>query len=191
MLMTATGVFRPAPRGHFVARHLRVAQAMACGLVVFGALALADLPARAQQPKPPTPSALAVAKELIEVKGATHMFDPVIPGVIETAKNTYLKTSPQLSKDLNEVAAQLRTEYASKRADLATQVATIYAEHFTEPELKQALAFYKTPLGKKLIVEEAQVLEQSMSTVQTWADKFADEMLARFRVEMRKRGHAI
>jgi hypothetical protein len=189
--MTATGVFRPAPWARFVSRHLRVAHAIACGLVVLGALTLADLPARAQQPKPPTPAALAVARELIEVKGATHMFDPVIPGVIETAKNTYLKTNPQLAKDLNAVAAQLRTEFASKRADLATEVATTYAEHFTEPELRQALAFYKTPLGKKLIAEEARVLEQSMSRVQTWADKFADEMLVRFRVEMRKRGHDI
>jgi hypothetical protein len=180
--MTATAI----RKSNLAARALRP---IACGLAVLCALMLAGLPAQAQQK--PSPAAIAIAKELIAVKGATNMFDPVIPGVIETAKNTFLKTNPQLSKDLNAIAAQLRTEYAGKREDLANEVAVIYAQHFTEQELKQALAFYKTPLGQKLITQEVDVLQESMTAVQSWADEFADQMLQRFRVEMRKRGHNI
>ncbi|MBX6427169.1 MAG: DUF2059 domain-containing protein [Variibacter sp.] len=142
--------------------------------------------ASAQQP---TPAALAAAKELIELKGAAHMFDPVVPGVIETAKNTFLRTNPDLAKDLNEVAAQLRQEYANKRGEISDLMAQTYAQHFTEDEIKQALAFYRTPLGKKLIQEEPRILEQSMAQVQNWGDQFSEHIIGRIRAEMRKRGH--
>ena len=59
-----------------------------------------------------------------------------------------------LSKDLNEVAAKLRTELAPRGSELLDQMAKLYAAAFTEQELKDALAFYKSPLGKKVITEE-------------------------------------
>ena len=162
----------------------------ATAVVVLGA-ALALLlhagPARAQQE--PSPAAVAAAKELIELKGAMAMFEPLVPGVIETAKNTFLRTSPGLSKDLNEVAAALRTEFAGKRAEIADEIARSYAAQFTDKELREVIAFYKTPAGKKMIDAEPRVLEQSMTRVQSWADRFADDMMTRFRADMRKKGH--
>ncbi len=158
------------------------AAALTCALILSGA------PANAQSP---SPGAIAVAKELIAAKGATQMFDPVVPGVIETAKNMFLRTNPSLSKDLNEVAAALHTEYANKRAEVETILARTYAEKMTENELRDALAFYKSPLGQKLIIVEPQVLEQGMSSVQTWADGFSEEVLGKIRAEMKKRGHTL
>jgi uncharacterized protein len=143
-------------------------------------------PAPAQEP---SPGAVTAAKELIEMKGAMNMFEAVVPGVVETAKNTYLRTSPGLSKDLNDVAAALKREFAGKRADIANEIARSYAADFTEKELRDVIAFYKTPVGKKLIDVEPRVLEQSMTRVQSWAERFSEDMMTRFRVEMRKKGH--
>jgi uncharacterized protein len=137
----------------------------------------------------PSLAAVAVAKELIELKGAANMFDPLVPGVIDTAKNTFLLTSPSLAKDLNEVAAQLRNENAAKRSEAANVMARLYAQQFTEKEMKDVLAFFKTPLGKKVIDVEPRVMEQSMTRIQAWADQFSDEMMSRFRAEMKKKGH--
>ena len=47
------------------------------------------------------------------------------------------------------------------------ELTRIYAAHFTEQELKDALAFFKTPLGKKLISEEPKALEASMKAEPT------------------------
>ena len=43
------------------------------------------------------------------------------------------------------------TELLPRRAEIHTEIARGYASQFTEQELKDVLAFYKTPLGKKLI----------------------------------------
>jgi hypothetical protein len=139
----------------------------------------------------PSAASIAMAKELLEIKGATTMFDPLVPGVIETTKNTFLTMNPGLSKDLNDVSAQLRNELGSKRVELQNEVAKVYASAFTEQEIREALAFYRSPLGKKISTEEPRVLDKIMSNAQDWADKLADDVLARFRVEMRKKGHTL
>ena len=139
----------------------------------------------------PTAGAVAAARELIVVKGGALMFEPVIPGVIETAKNSLVPTNPNLSRDLNEVAAQLRKEYEAKKAELVYEVAVIYANHFTEQELKELVVFYKSPLGQKMLREEPAALDQSMKRAQDWSADFSDAVLARIRSEMAKRGHPL
>ena len=144
-------------------------------------------PARAQPQ--PSANAIAIAKEIITIKGSADFFYRVGSDVIEQVKLTFLQINPMIGKDLNEVAARLRTEYAARSAQLLNEIAKLYASRFTEQELKDALAFYKTPLGRKLIAQEPQVMQESMEFGKNWADKFGDEVLPRFRAEMKKRGH--
>jgi hypothetical protein len=161
-------------------------------LVHFASIALsAFFFAGAVQAQQPSPAALASAKELLDIKGATNMFDPLLPGVIETVKNNYLQTNPSIFKDLNEVAAQLRTELAARRGEVINEVAILYAQRFSEQELKDVVAFYKTPSGKKFVSEEPVVIDQSLKSAQAWSQKFSEEVLTRFRAEMKKRGHQL
>jgi len=163
--------------------YLSVAAALTFGCLVLSGVALA------QGPAAPNAAAIAAAKELVALKGGATMFDPLVPGVIESAKNTLLPTNPQLQRPLNEVAAQLLKEYEPKRAEILNEVAKVYAQRFTEPELKEIVAFYKTPIGKKMITEEPIALDQSLRMAQNWATRFSDEVLERFRAEMKKKGY--
>ena len=65
----------------------------------------------------------------------------------------------------------------------------IYAGHFTEAELKAILAFYQSPLGQKMIVEEPKALDESMANAGEWGDNLSEEVIAKMRAEMKKRGH--
>lgn len=150
------------------------------------ALALASQAVHAQQP---TPAAMLAAKEIVTATGATALFNPLIAGVVEQAKNLFLQQNPALGKDLNEVAAKLRTDLAPRFEELTNEVAKLYATHFTEAELKDLLAFYRTPVGKKLITEQSKVAEGSLKFAQTWANTLSDQVIAKFRDEMKKRGH--
>ena len=171
------------------ALHLTLVRGAAAALTV---LAL-SLPAAAQQPAPqgPAPSAgsVALAKELIELKGAQSMFDPLIVGVVEQTKGMLLQTNPQLAKDMDEAAGKLRTELAPRRNELMTQVATLYAQQFTENELKEAVTFFKTPLGRKITTQEPVILDQSFAYMQQWANTLSEQVMTRFREEMKKKGH--
>jgi hypothetical protein len=154
-------------------------------LVVFGVAGSAGL-ACAQQP---APSAVVIAKELIVLKGSTQLWDAVVPGVIEQAKGVFLQTNPALGRELNDVAAQLRTEYAPRSTQLVEQIAQLYAKTFTEQELKEALVFYKSPLGRKIVSEEPKVLDEGFRRIQQWTNQFSEEVMGRMRAEMKKKGY--
>ena len=145
-------------------------------------------PAGAQQP---SPAAIATAGQILEVKNAMKLFEAGIPGVIEQAKVLFLRVNPALQKDLNDVAAMLRTEFVPRQTELTNEVSRLYAARFTEQELKDALAFYKSPLGAKLILEEPKIFDQSMVFGQEWANKLSEQVLSRMRAEMKKKGHDI
>jgi hypothetical protein len=163
----------------------KFARAMRVAAVAFGVAMSIGL-ASAQQPAPP---ALALAKELIVLKGSTQLWDAVVPGVIEQVKAVFMQTNPALGKELNDVAAQLRTEYAPRASQLVDQVAQLYARTFTEQELKDALAFYKSPLGRKIVNEEPKVLDDGFRRIQQWANKFSEEVMSKMRAEMKKKGY--
>jgi hypothetical protein len=161
-----------------------VARIAVAVLVAFGGAGLAGA-ARAQEP---SPAAVNTARELMTLKGV-GMFDALIPGVIETVKNNFIPTNPNLIRELNEVAGQLRQEYAAKRPELHTEIARAYARFFTEQELKDILAFYKTPLGAKMIAQEPLAVEETLKRAQNWANGFSEQVMAKFRAEMKKKGH--
>jgi hypothetical protein len=67
----------------------------------------------------------------------------------------------------------------------------VYATHFTEPELKAILAFYQSPAGKKMLAQQPTVVDASMKFAQDWANKLSDQVIAKMREELQKRGHAL
>ena len=154
-------------------------------LVVTAFVALVA-PAQAQQP---SANAIALAKEIITVKGSANMFDPILPNLVDKTRAMLLQTNPMLSKDLNEVAAKVRTELSSRTAELQTEMAKLYAASFTEQELKDALAFYKSAVGKKISATEPRILQQTFDMVNVWSDKVSEEVIGKMRAEMKKKGH--
>jgi hypothetical protein len=161
-------------------------------LAALVALALIGLarPAAAQTPaQPPSPAAILVAKQIVELKGARQLFTPLVRGVVEKVKDQFMQTNFMWAKDLNEVAANLEKGYAPRVDELVDMAARIYASHFTEAELKQLLAFYQTPVGRKAITEEPKALDESMASGGQWGDNLADEVVVKIRDEMKKRGH--
>ena len=137
----------------------------------------------------PSPNSIALAKELIVMKGGHKMFDAIVPGTIEQARNLFLPTNPNLSKPLAEVSTQLVTEFSGKTDELLNEVAKAYATRFSEQELKEIVAFYKTALGKKMLAEEPLALEDGFGRAKDWAGAFSQQVVTRMRAEMKKKGY--
>jgi len=157
------------------------AAVLGAALLVFGHAALA-------QPKP-SAEAIDMAKQIVTLKGGDTLFASLIPGVIEQGKAMFEQQNPALGKDLSTVAAKLRTDLAPRVNELNDQIARTYATHFTEGELKELLAFYKSPVGRKMTAEEPKAIQEGMMFAQEWSNKFSDEVLRKFREEMKKKGH--
>ena len=160
----------------------------------FGAAALAcfalTLNVHAQAPSRPTPAAIALAQQLLELKGGQVAFDPAINGVLIHHRGILLQINPNLTKDVDATVQLMQAESAARRQELHYEIAVGYASVFTEQDLKDMIAFYKTPLGKKLIDNEPKAGEASTKRAQEWIDKYAADAMAKMRAEMKKRGHS-
>ena len=143
--------------------------------------------ALAQQP---TAGAIAAAKELVLLKGGAQMFEPIVYNMIDQTRGALLQTNPQLAKDLGDVGQQLRAEFGPRTQEVVAEAAKGYASRFSEAELKDLVAFFKAPLGQKMLVQEPQVLDDAVKFVQQqWGPRTAEEVMNRFRAEMKKKGH--
>ncbi len=178
-------IARQSPRHTARQRRPRLLAAL-IGLLLIGLTG----PVAAQSPaQGPSPAAILLAKQIVEIKGARELFTPLVRGVVEKVKDQFMQTNFMWAKDLNEVAANLEEQYAPRVDELIDMSARIYASHFTESELKQLLAFYQSPVGRKAVVEEPKALDESVASGGQWGDNLADEVVVKMRDEMKKRGH--
>ena len=157
--------------------------------------------AQQQQPKAPaapapalkeaTPAAIAAAKEILAMKNANAMYANAVPNLVEQTKNTLMQSNLNYQKDLNEVALIVAKNLAGREKEIGEGMAKIYANEFTEQELKDLVTFYKSPLGLKLLATEPRAIQFSMAYMNQWAQVFAEVVNGQFRAEMKKRGKEI
>jgi uncharacterized protein len=142
-------------------------------------------------PQSPSPGAILIAKQIVQLKGVDRMMDPIARGIVEKTKNVVMQTNFMFQKDINEVTDQLHKEFDGRSAELVDLTARDYAARFSEPELKQILTFYQSPVGQKMIVQEPQIIDESLKQADGWADNLSVDVMAKMRSEMKKRGHDI
>jgi hypothetical protein len=162
----------------------------AAGLIL--GLALAGAPAGAQTPeKPASPAAVAAAREILAMKNASAVYVAAVPNIVQQTKEQLLQSNLNYQKDLNEVAVIVAQKLNGREKEIGEGMAQVYANQFTEQELKDLVAFYKSPLGQKLLATEPKAIQLSMGYMNRWAQQFGEIVNGEFRSEMRKRGKEI
>src|SRR5262245_50148982 len=149
-------------------------------------------PAQSAQPlKPASPAALAAAKEILTLKNAAAMYQAAVPNIVEQTKNALIQNNLNYQKDLGEVAVIVAKNLAGREKEIGEGMAQVYANEFSEQELKDLVTFYKSPLGQKLLAAEPRAIQFSMSYMNQWAIAFAGTVNEEFRTEMKKRNKPI
>jgi hypothetical protein len=170
------------------------AAGLAAGLALMSGLAVAQQAAQqppTQQLKPATPTCAAAAKEILTMKNAPQMYAQAVPNIVGQTKEQLTAANLTYQKDLNEVAVIVAQKLAGREKEIGDGMAQIYCNEFTEKELTDLVAFYKSPLGQKVLTAEPRAIQFSMSYMNGWAQNFAGIVNGEFRAEMRKRGKQI
>jgi uncharacterized protein len=160
-------------------------------LSLAAAFALAP-PASAQTPPPPPPPAhvikpekRALIKELLELtevaKMAAQMMDTTmaqmdtqLPQIISQSMLADPNLSPAEREQINQQVAASTARFSKRFRELLPQRVNfgqlmeelyypLYDKHFTEAELKDLVAFYKSPTGRKFIQATPQLMQEAMA----------------------------
>lgn len=105
----------------------------------------------------------AAADEASHRKAVLELFKlGDMEGMMEKNIDIMVKSQLQMNPGmpgLEPTYKQFMTKYMSWKS-LESDFVTIYMKAFSEAELKQMLAFYRTPVGKKALRETPQLLQQ-------------------------------
>lgn len=101
-------------------------------------------------------------------------FDQMYKGTIDQMVNAIAGQWPEVSEATwNEVRKEMKTRSID---ELFTKLAEVYKEKFTHAEIKQIVAFYQTPAGKKLASETMNLTTESLFVVEDWAKTISPEV---------------
>jgi hypothetical protein len=80
---------------------------------------------------------------------------------------------------------------ATRRADLDSAIALVWARMFTEDELNQIAEFYNSPVGKKFVEMGPEIGATTIQTVDNWSSRVGEELLDKSREELKKQGYEL
>ncbi len=65
--------------------------------------------------------------------------------------------------------------------------AGVYTKHFTHADFDQLIAFYESPVGKKLFTEQGTMLREMSQVADAWGRNLAAEVMRKLAPEFQKR----
>jgi hypothetical protein len=152
---------------------------------VLSAIVLLSAPVRADEP---SPAAIESANKLIADLGLKQSLDVVVPVLFGEFEKNILATRPELKDPLHQVLVSLVPEFTKGEPAVLTDVAHVMASKLTDPEIKEVLAFYESPTGKKFVAAEPAFVNELQVAGSKWRQKLADDLLPRVREELKKKG---
>lgn len=150
----------------------------------------------AQQPAPPASGDAdraeirAAARELAIAQDMDAQVRATLRAIRGNLVGSLARSSPQASPAsiASIVDDLLMPEFEARSAGLAASLEEAIARHYTAGEMRDLAAFYRTPLGRRLLDATPALAAEAMRIGQAWAEAAAGLALERHRGELRRRG---
>jgi|SoiMethySBSTD1v2_1073268.scaffolds.fasta_scaffold731537_2 hypothetical protein len=135
------------------------------------------------------PEALAVSRKLAELTGMADIGDQMISMMAPQISTLVARANPGKEAEAAELFDKIMIP-AMREAlpEMVDGAAKIYARHFTATELTDLVAFYETPLGRKLIASQPTLLAEAGQMGQQWAASVTQKVFRQYAPEFQKRG---
>ena len=137
----------------------------------------------------PSPEALAMARSLISTMKLTDQYKALLPVILLSIKPAVVQGRPEIERDYDAMAAQIADAYAPYYSSMVDSAASLYASNFTVDELREIDAFYRLPVGQKLLQKSLAMTQQSMQIGQDASRKAAEDLRIRLTDLLRQKGH--
>lgn len=120
-----------------------------------------------------TPPVDTVKRQLIRaVLTESHAVDLMLQGM-QAAMSSQRAANPAIPPAFWDRFLAAARE---RKGDLGELFVEIYDRHFTADELRQLLAFYHTPIGRKLLAEQSAIAQEATAAGQQWGQRLGYEI---------------
>jgi hypothetical protein len=124
-------------------------------------------------------------------------------GMLANMNRTVELMMPQVIGNLKKINANIprsawddfarigTEEFKKSLSELEEPIVAIFDKNFTDDEIKQLIAFYKTPLGQKVVTQMPVVMQQSAQLGQTWGAQVGARVAERIRSAAKQKGYEL
>src|SRR5499427_3170730 len=128
-------------------------------LMTAGVLLCLTLGASAQAPSPDTMSA---ARSLVTTMKLGDQYKVLLPVILLNLKPTLVQDRPEIERDYDAMTAMIADTYTPFYNEMLEGAAAVYAANFTTDEMRQMEAFYRLPVGQKLLDRQTTQIGQEV-----------------------------
>ena len=167
---------------------------MKTGILMLGGMLLALLPAAsfaagaaASVPEPLRADIL----RLIKTTQASNMAELVGNAVAQQLANNLRAADPSISpkafRIIEEETSKIFTNPATVNG-LMERLMPVFAKYYTDQDVRGMIAFYKTPLGQKMIRTTPKVAQASLQIGEAWGRELAPKLVKNIQARFKQEG---
>ena len=162
---------------------------MARRLLIVACLLL--LSASATRAQTPEPDAMAAARSLVTTMKLTDQYKALLPAILFGIKPAVTQDRPELERDYDAMLPMIADAFTPYYTAMVDGIATVYANNFTVQEMREIEAFYRQPIGQKLLEKTPTVSQQALAVGQEIGRKAAEDLRHRLTEALRQKGHKL
>ena len=120
-----------------------------------------------------SPEKNAAIQKLFEVQGQDKLMQQGIHQMIQNFRK------------LPQIPPQFWDDFEQKinTSELLQQLAPVYDKYYSLEDIQGLIAFYETPIGKKLLATTPQVMQESMKIGQEYGQKIAQQAMEEIKAQ--------
>jgi uncharacterized protein len=139
----------------------------------------------------PSPEAMTAARSLVTTMKLADQYKALLPAILLGLKPVLTQDRPEIERDYEAMLPAIADAFAPYYAAMVEGVAKIYASNFTPGELRDIEAFYRQPIGQKLLDKGPAIAQQAAQVGQDIGRKAADDLRTRLTEALRQKGHKL
>lgn len=136
------------------------------------AIALVSQAAQADEAADRHAAAVALLDQLHPADAVTSM----MPSIIGQIRLNLTRNDPDLIKQFDSFAPRLAAEGDAAKADLVAKITDVYAQTYTVDDLNAMSAFYRSPVGQKVIASQSELNGKMLTVARDWGNAVAQKI---------------
>jgi len=128
----------------------------------------------------------ALLKDMGMLANMTQIIDLLTPQIIGNLKKINSEIPDTIWDEFTRVCNE---EMKRSLPELEEPVIAIYDNNFSGDEIKQLVAFYQSPVGRKIVVQLPQLAQQIVAMGQSWGQQAGARAVERIRAAAKQKGY--
>lgn len=139
----------------------------------------------------PSPDAMTAARSLVTTMKLADQYKALLPAILLSLKPALVQDRPEIERDYDAMMPMIADAFTPYFSAMVDDIATIYANSFTAGELREIEAFYRQPVGQKLLANSQAIALKSAQVGQDIGRKATDDLRSRLTEALRQKGHKL